>query len=90
MDKRNWAQIKADRRAARERNREHGTRILIAAGVAFSVLDNGWHLRITHGEEHINYTPGSDTWRISGESRASSDLHRGVHSLIHYLATGRL
>jgi hypothetical protein len=81
-----WAAVAAERKAQRERNRAHNTRVLTNAGVQFAVFDNGWHLRIQHNGVQIDFMPGPGTWSMLGD-RAQ---RRGVRTLLHYIATGEL
>lgn len=68
-------------KAAREIRRDENTRALLAAGVTFKSIDNGWQLRIEHRGQVIDFKPGPGTWSMQGDRRQ----RHGVRELISYL-----
>lgn len=81
---------RARRKDGRAGRRDQGTAALRSAGCQFVTLDHGWHLRIEHKGEVIDFTPGSDSWSIKGKCEDGRGFYRGVRTLIRYLATGDL
>jgi hypothetical protein len=76
-----WQVVAQARKERRAEGRRRGTQALQHAGIAFSALDGGWHLRIETKDHVIDYTPGSGRWRIKGQAA----LNAGVRTLIHFI-----
>lgn len=83
-----WEEIRERHKQARANGKEYGTRALRAAGIEFRSLDNGWHLRMSHNGGIIDFTPGTGRWTIWHRDRSHGGQYRGVHALIHHIATG--
>lgn len=76
-----WQAVAQARKTRREEGRRRGTELLRRSGIAFTILDGGWHLRIEVRGEIIDYTPGSGTWRVKGQRV----LNAGARGLIDYI-----
>jgi len=64
----------------RANNRANSAEILFSAGVAFTLHNNGAHLRIPNGAVVIDFWPGTGKWKVP-----NGPTGRGVHNLLHYL-----
>lgn len=76
-----WQEVAQARKLRRHEGRRRGTEALQRAGVAFHVLDRGWHLRMEVRGEVIDYTPGTGTWR----TRSIEGLQHGVRALLQHI-----
>jgi hypothetical protein len=83
-----WGEFKSQLKEQRVKRRDYGVAALTAAGVPFELVQESWHLRIEWRGETIDYTPGTGSWSIKGKRSKDHGLHRGLHSLLRYLATG--
>lgn len=69
------------KRQKKASNTKNSTKLLTAAGIAFTSLNGGTHLRLMVGNRPINFWPSTGLWRARGDFRNS----RGVHNLIAFV-----
>jgi hypothetical protein len=76
-----WAEFRAFKQEKRRSNLANSTKLLEAAGVAFTSHNEGIHLVIQKDAETIDYWPSTGLWWIRG----TRNKRRGVQRLIAYM-----
>ena len=79
-----WAEFRAFKQDKRRSNLANSTKLLEAAGVAFTSNNEGIHLVIQKDAETIDYWPSTGLWWIRG----TRNKRRGVHRLLAYMKKG--
>lgn len=79
-----YAAARAQQREKRHAAREQNTKALVDAGIEFTSLDHGAHLRIERAGCVIDFMAGPGTWSMQGDRTK----RYGVRTLINFIANG--
>ena len=81
-----WAEVKPAMKAAsverRAKNRTSSAELLQAEGISYTTNNGGVHLIVAHGEQIVDFWPGTGRWRTRTTPIVD---RRGVFDLIKYL-----
>lgn len=69
------------RRQKKASNTKSSTAMLMAAGIAFTSLNGGAHLRLMVGNRPVDFWPSTGLWHARGDLRNS----RGIKNLIAFM-----
>ena len=76
-----WREHKAERQLKRAKNRDESVRMLREAGVVFKSANDGVHIIVAHGDQLIDFWPGTGLWIVRGADKR----RRGVAHLLKFL-----
>jgi hypothetical protein len=68
------------RKERRVRNTTRSTQLLKDKGVEFEAKNGGCHLRISHGDETVDFWPSTGLFMVKNVEKG-----RGVHNLLKYI-----
>jgi hypothetical protein len=76
-----WHERRLQQRVKKRSNLAFSTNKLILEGLTFVSHNDGTHLVLTKGDQHIDYWPSTGLWWIRG----TKNKRRGIEKLIKYM-----